>query len=54
VNVPVPVPVPVPESSEVIMQYALMVLVRLVKERVLAKKLEDVPIALTLMVNVKV
>jgi len=45
--VPVPVPVPVPESSEVIMQYALMVLVRLVMERVLAQKLEDVPMALT-------
>ncbi|MGC2667784.1 MAG: hypothetical protein WA220_01220 [Candidatus Nitrosopolaris sp.] len=41
------VPVPVSESSEVIMQYAMMVLVRLVMERVLAQKLEDVPKALT-------
>jgi hypothetical protein len=46
--------VPVPESSEAIMQYALMVLVRLVMELVLAQKLEDVPMALTRMVTVKV
>ncbi|PWU78864.1 MAG: hypothetical protein DLM72_20350 [Candidatus Nitrosopolaris wilkensis] len=46
--------VTVPESSEAIMQYALMVLVLLVMELVLAQNLEDVPMALTRMVTVKV